>query len=138
MYNFIGLWIRLITLILLAVVLTVIVLFFGRKKFKKCEKVVSVCLAVFLVLLGGGYTLKSLVSPDIKTIVGKYDSEMRVTGLSPFQMEYCFVSENEKFYLDLDAISGNIIWDEEFIKGKEYIISFETESNLIVAISQKN
>lgn len=84
MYNFVALWIRLITLILLAVVLTAIVLFFGRKKFKKGEKIVSVCLALLLVLFGGGSTIKSLVSPDIKTVAGTYDSEIRApTGLSP-------------------------------------------------------
>lgn len=139
MYSFIALWIRLISLIFFAVILTAIVLFFGRKKFKKWEKIVSICMAVLLVILGGGSTIKSLVSPNIKTVVGTYQSEIReATGLSPFQMEYCFVCENEKTYLDLDAISGNIIFDGEFVKGQEYIISYETESNLIVAISQNN
>ena len=139
MYNFIALWIRLITIVLLAVAVTSIALFFGRKKFKKWEKITSLCLAVLLVLLAGGSTLKSLVSPDIKTIVGTYDSEIREsTGLSPLQMEYCFVSENEKIYLDLDAISRKIMFDNDFIKGEEYTISYETESNLIVEISQNN
>jgi hypothetical protein len=53
-------------------------------------------------------------------------------------MEYCFVCKNENIYLDLDAISGNIIFDGDLVKGQEYIISYETESNLIVAISQNN
>ena len=139
MYSFIALWIRLISLIFLAVILTAIVLFFGRKKFKKWEKIVSICMAVLLVILGGGSTIKSLVSPNIKTVVGTYQSEIReATGLSPFQIEYCFVCENEKIYLDLDAISGNIIFDGDLVKGQEYTISYETESNLIVAISQNN
>ena len=139
MYNFIALWIRLISLIFIAVILTAIVLFFGRKKFKKWEKIVSICMAVILVILGGGSTIKSLVSPDIKTVVGTYQSEIReATGLSPFQFEYCFICENETIYLDLDAISGNIIFDGEFVKGQEYTISYEEESNLIVAISQNN
>lgn len=95
MYSFIALWIRLITLVLLAVVLTAVVLFFGRKKFEKWEKIASICMAVLLVILGGGSTIKSLVSPDIKTVVGTYQSEIKeATGLSPFQMEYCFVCEN--------------------------------------------
>lgn len=136
MYNFVALWVRLITLILLAVVLTAIVLFFGRKKFKKWEKIVAVCLAVLLVLLGGGSTLKSLIAPEIKTIVASYESELRVRGSSPFQMEYCFDNKNEKLYLDLDLISKNIIFDGDFIKGKEYTISYETTSNLIVAVSE--
>ena len=139
MYNFVAIWIRLISLILLAVALMVVVLLFGRKKFKKLEKIVAVCSAVLLVLLGGGSTLKSLMLPDIKTVVGTYDSKTReATGLSPFQLEYCFVCENEKIYLDLDAISGNIIFDGDFVKGEEYTISYETDSNLIVAVSQNN
>ena len=139
MYSFIALWIRLISLIFLAVILTAIVLFFGRNKLKKWEKIVSICMAVLLVILGGGSTIKSLVSPNIKTVVGTYQSEIReATGLSPFQMEYYFVCKNEKIYLDLDAISGNIIFDGDLVKGQEYIISYETESNLIVAISQNN
>lgn len=139
MYNFVALWVRLIEIILLTLILTAIVLYFGRKKFKKWEKIVSICMAVLLVILGGGSTIKSLVSPDIKTVVGTYESEIReATGLSPFQMEYCFVCENEKVYLDLDSISENIIFDGDFVKGQEYTISYETESNLIVAISKNN
>ena len=69
-YNLVALWIRLMVLVLLAVALTAVALFFGRKKFKKWEKIVSVCLAVLLVLLGGGSTLKLLILPDIKTVVG--------------------------------------------------------------------
>lgn len=69
MYNYVALWIRFITLIILAVAVTVIFLFFGRKKFKKWEKVLTVTMAVALVLLGGGFTLKSLTAPEIKTII---------------------------------------------------------------------
>ena len=139
MYNFVALWIRIIALIFLVSILLAIVLFFGRKKFKKWEKIVAVCLALLLLLLGSGYTLKSLIAPDVKTVVGIYESEKRETiGLSPFQWEYCFVTENEKIYLDLDSISKNMMLDNEFVKGEEYTISYETTSNLIVAISQKN
>ncbi len=138
MYNFVALWVRLIEIIFLTVILTAIVLFFGRKQFKKWEKIVCLCMAVFLLVFGGGSTLKSIVAPDVKTIVGTYESELSVKGLSPFQIEYCFICQNEKIYLDLDAISGNIIFDGDFVKRQEYTISYETESNLIVAISQNN
>jgi len=138
MYNFVALWIRLIALILLSAVLTVIVLFLGRKSFKKREKIVSVCAAVLLVALGGGSTLKSLIAPEVKTIVGIYESELSTKGLSPFQFEYCFTVKNEKIYLDLDAISKNTILDGELSKGEKYTISYETESNLIVAISRSD
>ena len=138
MYNFVALWVRLIEIILLMVILTAIVLFFGRKKFKKWEKIVCICMAVLLLVLGGSYTLKSLASPDIKTITGTFDSELRVRGPSFFQWEYCFVSENEKVYLELDSISKNIIFNEEFTYGQEYTISYEAESNLIVAASKNN
>jgi hypothetical protein len=48
MYSFIALWIRLISLTLLAVILTAIVLFFGRKKFKKWEKLLCFSHLTFL------------------------------------------------------------------------------------------
>lgn len=137
MHNFIALWVRLIEIILLTVTVTAIVLFFGRKQFKKWEKIACICMAAVLLVLGGGYTFKSLVAPDVKTITGTFDSEQSVRGPSFFQWEYCFVSENEKVYLELDSISKNIIFDEEFVKGQEYTVSYEEESNLIVAISKK-
>lgn len=139
MYNFVALWVRLIEIILLTVILTAIVLFFGRKKFKKWEKIICICMAVLLLVLGGGYTFKSLVAPDVKTITGIFESEMRANQrVSLFEWQYCFVSKNEKVYLELDSISKNIIFDEEFVKGQEYTISYEAESNLIVAVSKNN
>lgn len=137
MYNFVALWVRLIEIIFLTVIVTAIVLFFGRKQFKKWEKIVTICLAVLMLVLGGGYTFKSLVAPDVKTITGIFESEMRANQrVSFFEWEYCFVSENEKVYVELDSISKNIMFDEEFIKGQEYIVSYEEESNLIVAIQK--
>ena len=137
MFNLVALWVRLIEIFFLIVIVTAIVLFFGRKQFKKWEKIVTICLAVFMLVLGGGFTFKSLVAPDVKTITGIFESELSVRGSSFFQWEYCFVSENEKVYLELDSISKNIIFDEEFVKGQEYIVSYEEESNLIVAVSEK-
>jgi len=66
--------------------------------------------------LGGVTTLKSLVAPEIETITGTFDSIERGKGISPFQLEYCFVCQNEAIYLELDPLSSNIIFDEEFIK----------------------
>lgn len=138
MYNFIALWVRLIALLILAGVLTAVVLFLGRKKFTKWEKILSVCLALLLVILGGGSTLKSLIRPEVNTIVGTYEDALSVKGLSPFQWEYCFVCENEKVYLDIDSISKNAIFKGDLIRGQEYTISYEKESNLIVAITKNH
>ena len=129
MFNLVALWVRLIEIFFLIVIVTAIVLFFGRKQFKKWEKIVTICLAVFMLVLGGGFTFKSLVAPDVKTITGIFEREMRANQrVSLFEWQYCFVSENEKVYLELDSISKNIIFDEEFVKGQEYIVSYEEET----------
>lgn len=137
MFSFVALYVRLIEIFFLTAIATAIVLFFGRKHFKKWEKIATICLAVFMLVLGGGFTFKSLVAPDIKTITGTFNSELSVRSPSFFTWEYCFVSENKKVYLELDSISKNIIFDEEFVKGQEYTVSYEKESNLIVAVSKK-
>lgn len=138
MYHFIALWVRLIALLILAGVLTAVVLFLGRKKFTKWEKILSVCLALLLVILGGGSTLKSLIRPEVNTIVGTYEGALSAKGPSPFQWEYCFLSENEKVYLDIDSISKNAIFKGDLIRGQEYTISYEEESHLIVAITKNH
>lgn len=138
--NFIALWIRIITIILVAIIGIVIVFWVGKKQFKTLEKIVTIVLILGLILLGyiGSSTRKSLINPDIKTFVGVYESEARVNGVSPLQMEYCFDCDGEKIYCDLDLISKNKIYNKDFKKGKKYTISYETNSNLIVAVSEND
>lgn len=138
MFNPIALLVRLIFLVLIAMSAVAIALFFGRKRLKKWEKTAVCIMAAILLLLGGAGTLKSLISPELKTVEATFKSESRGIGLSPFQMEYCFESGGEKIYLDLDAISKNVVFKGEFVKNEKYTVTFEIDSNLIVAVSKKD
>ena len=122
-----------IWLVIIGVAGAAVVLFFGRKQFKKWEKIFTVALALVLVLLGGGSTLGALIAPDVQTVVGVYDSVTRSHGLSLFEREYCFLVGEEKVYLELDAFSAHALLKEDFEQGKTYTVSYETKSNLIVA-----
>ncbi len=138
MLNYIALYIRLFWLVFIAVLALTIVLCIGRKKFKKWEKIIAVFMAVALLVLGSFSTMNALISPDIRTIDGIFQSKIsEAASLSPFQMEYCFLSNGQKVYLDLDAISKRSIFDKELSKGKSYIVSYEADTNLIVAIQEK-
>ncbi len=56
-YSFIALWVRIITIIVLSI-------------------------PVVIVVLGIGYTIKSLIAPDINTVDVVYESELSVSGLN--------------------------------------------------------
>ncbi len=129
-----ALWIRLLGFVIFGIAGMAVVLFFGRKQFKKWEKIFTVALALVLVLLGGGSTLGALIAPDVQTVVGVYDGATRSHGLSFFEMEYCFLVGEEKMYLELDAFSANALLKDDFEEGKTYTVSYETKSNLIVAV----
>ena len=50
----------------------------------------------------------------------------------------CLYNGGEKIYLDLDAISKNVVFKGKFVKNKKYTVTFEIDSNLIVAVSKKD
>ncbi len=138
MYNFSALWLRVVFLVVIALLLVFILLVFG-KRFKLYERLITVAVAIALIILGGGFTLKSAINPKIKTVVGYYESEKRAAfSLSPFETEYTFVCGNKTYYLGLDPFSKSKIFSGEFAKGKEYTVSYEESSDLIVAISEND
>lgn len=137
MYNYSALWLRLAWLVILGLILIFIMLFFGRN-YKMWERIVAIVCAIALIILGGGSTLKATINPKVKTIVGYYESEFKQRSLSPFEMKYVFICNDEKFFLELDPFSKKKIFNQEFVKGEEYIISYEENTNLIVAISQND
>lgn len=137
MYNYSALWLRLAWLVIIGLILIFIMLFFGRN-YKMWERIVAIVCAIALIILGGGSTLKATINPKVKTIVGYYESEFKQRSLSPFEMKYVFICNDEKFFLELDPFSKKKIFNQEFVKGKEYAVSYEENTNLIVAISQND
>lgn len=131
--NYSALWIRFAWLVIIGLLAVAIILLLG-KNLKIRERIVALVLAIALIILGGGSTFKAMINPEVETIVGCYDSEFRQSSLSPFEIKYVFICGKEKFFLESDPFSRKKLFNREFVKGKEYIISYEKNTNLIVAI----
>lgn len=134
MFDYSRLWIRLIWTFMFGAIAVLLILLFGRK-LKLWERITGITLVVLFMLLAGGSTLKALINPAVETVVGRYESEQRQISFSPFELEYCFNSNNQKLYLELDPFSKAKIFNQDFTKGVEYTISYEKNSNLILAVS---
>ena len=82
------------------------------------------------------YYIVQLVSPDVASLHGVFYEEYRNSRVAPplpFTMEYSFYDENNDsrvFYLDV--LSKKEIIPEGFLEDKEYIIYYETRTNIIV------
>lgn len=137
MYNYSALWIRLAWLVIIGLIAVIIILLLG-KNFKIRERIVALVLAITLIILGGSSTFRAIINPKVETIVGYYEGESKQKSLSPFEMNYIFICDDEKIFLELDPFSKNKIFNQDFVKGKEYIVAYEENTNLIVAISQND
>lgn len=79
----------------------------------------------------------TLVKPSVKTFIGEYNGfSKEATSINFFSLEYCFVVNNEKKYVDTDIISANILCPEGMEEGQSYVISYETNENIIVGIEK--
>lgn len=96
---------------------------------------------VLCVVYGLGtavYYIVQLVSPDVASLHGVFYEEYRNSRVAPplpFTMEYSFYDENNDsrvFYLDI--LSKKEIIPEGFLEDKEYIIYYETSTNIIVGV----
>ena len=99
---------------------------------------------VLCVVYGLGtavYYVAQLVSPDVASLHGVFYEEYRNSRVAPplpFTMEYSFYDENNDsrvFYLDV--LSKKKIIPEGFLEDKEYIIYYETSTNIIVGVERK-
>ena len=132
-----ALWIRCAWLVIIGALAAALILLLGRK-LKTWKKVIALVMAFALIILGGGSAFKALLYPKIETIAGCYDSDFRQSSLSPFETTYVFVCGDEKYFLESDPFSKRKIFDRAFIKGKAYTVSYEKNTNLIVAVSQND
>ena len=96
---------------------------------------------VLCVVYGLGtavYYIVQLVSPDVASLHGVFYEEYRNSRVAPplpFTMEYSFYDENNDsrvFYLDV--LSKKEIIPEGFLEDIEYIIYYETSTNIIVGV----
>lgn len=86
------------------------------------------------------YYVTCLLSPKIDSFQGVfYESyrNSRVAPPLPLTMEYSFAeisSEVKAFYLDL--LSKKEIIPEGFLEGTEYMVCYETRTNIIVGVEK--
>ena len=100
---------------------------------------------VLCVVYGLGtavYYIAQLVSPDVASLHGIFHEEYRNSRVAPplpFTMEYSFYDENNDsrvFYLDV--LSKKEIIPEGFLEDNEYIIYYDTSTNIIVRVETKS
>ena len=100
---------------------------------------------VLCVVYGLGtavYYIVQLVSPDVASLHGVFHEEYRNSRVAPplpFTMEYSFYDENNDsrvFYLDV--LSKKEIIPEGFLEDNEYIIYYDTSTNIIVRVETKS
>ena len=96
---------------------------------------------VLCVVYGLGtavYYIVQLLSPDVASLHVVFYEEYRNSRVAPplpFTMEYSFYDENNDsrvFYLDV--LSKKEIIPEGFLEDIEYIIYYETSTNIIVGV----
>lgn len=98
---------------------------------------------VLCVLFGCGtavYYFSCLHSPQIASFQGtlyEFQRNSRVAPPLPFTMEYSFSeTDGRKTVCYLDTFSRKEMLPEGFLEGTDYIISYETRTNVIVAVEK--
>lgn len=136
MYNFIGIWVRIMGYILL-VMCMVIIMMINWKRLKKKEKWFYIIVVLLFSGISMGDSVEAIINPEISQIEGVFQSEMANHELSFFESEYCFQEENQKYYISMDAISKKIIYPAELKRGKNYTVFYEKKENVIIQIIEK-
>lgn len=94
---------------------------------------------IIIFLIGAINVVYSLIKPNIETFKGFYEGYSRsASALNPFQLEYRFVIDGDKKYVDTDIISMPFLFTSELKEGCLYEISYETNQNLILEVNPIN
>lgn len=118
--NYIGLWLRIISLIIIMCLASAI----SYICLKKTLYVKWVVLILFVSLFGFSIfkVSQAIINPSIETFIGEYQGFSRkATSINFFSLEYCFEIDNHKKYVDSDSISANVILDLLELKSKEVL-----------------
>lgn len=143
MYNLSGIEYRIFADGVVVLVFSIVLFVIG--KFWKKEKRDKHCIiagAVGLIYSIGVICFYTFIlyNPTIACYHGEFIRENRNSSESiplPFTSEYCFLDEeNPDPVFFLDSFSKKEIYDEEFIKGEEYRIYYETHRNIIVRVER--
>ena len=113
-----------------------IVLFRYFKKIDgyKMELVLGIVICGALLLFSAQSFYRAM-NPNLKTIVAEYMSHDR--SRYSIGMNYYFSGEDQELCLYIDPFTARkYIGNNELEKGKEYIITYETNEDMIVEISE--
>ena len=133
--NFIGLWSRIVSLIIIMCLASVIS-YICLKKTLYVKWVVPILFVLFF-----GFSIfkvsQAIINPSIETFIGEYQGFSRkATSINFFSLEYCFEIDNHKKYVDSDSISANVLHPTSMEEGKIYEVSYETKEDVIVSIKE--
>lgn len=133
--NLISLWMRVLSLFLIMCLLIAFSYVF-LKKFS-CLRWLAPLAFVLFFGLSIFKVSSAIVNPSVETFVGTYVGfEKEATSINFFSLEYCFEVEGEKIYVDVDAVSANILYPSGLEVGQTYVVSYETKENLIIEIAK--
>lgn len=133
--NYIGLWIRIISLILI-LCLSSVISYICLKKTVYLKWIVPIAI-VLLFAFAIFNVATAIVKPSVETFIGKYNGfSKEATSINFFSLEYCFDVNNENKYVCTDVISANIIYPKGMKEGQIYLISYETNENIVIGIEK--
>lgn len=134
--SFVGIWIKAIALVILAIT-TFICGVFAYKKFnwKQYELIFALIVGI-VILIFGFKNISYAVNPTIEKINVNYIYQSS-SGVI-FGREYHFVDKNGNDYdLTMDPITANHIFkNKEFNSDSVYTVTYEKNSNTIVNIEE--
>lgn len=95
---------------------------------------------IAVALIWGARYCACLIAPDVQSVNCTFLDESRNSRIAPplpFTMQYIVQDESgEKYRLYLDVISKKDIFPEDFCVGEQYVIYFESETDIIVAVDR--
>ncbi len=133
--NYIGLWLRIVSLIII-MCLAGVISYICLKKTLYVKWVVPIVIVLFFTFSIFKVS-QAIIKPSIETFIGKYHGFLRqATSINFFSLEYCFEVGNQKKYVDSDSISANILYPNGMEEGEIYAVSYETKENIVVSIKK--
>ena len=133
MFDFSALWLRIVWILVLCILAAALTLLLA-KKLKWKYRLLIIAGLVLLFALCSINTVKGLSDPQITSFEATFEESYRVSGINPFELQYCFADGEQKHFVDLDSLSKRKLYNEPLVVGETYTVYYEKQTNLIVAI----
>lgn len=131
-----AIWIKAIALIIVGLIGVSISILQTKKSNKSKEKIefyIAILLSVVIIVLGG-VNISQAINPNYETVKASYVNQTPKGEI--FGRKYSFKDASGKYYdLSMDPITyRKIFLGKDFVKNKNYVITYETKSETIVGI----